>query len=81
MIVERQCDSEAVRVVLNGLIGQADLITADKNKTDGEGTFWMSFADFLMYFDMVDVTVLTQGMRQLQFNSNEDIGICGPCVS
>jgi len=59
---------------------KADLITADKNKTDGEGTFWMSFADFLMYFDMVDVTVLTQGMRQLQFNSNEDIGICGPCV-
>merc|ERR1712199_76089 len=39
----------------------------------------MTWGDFLQYFDMVDVTILTQGMGQLAYDAMEDMECCGGC--
>ena len=51
-----------------------------KKDAPDDGTFWMSWEDFVKYFDGLDVCFRTQGMRELQFEVAEECGACGPFV-
>lgn len=45
-----------------------------------DGSFWMSWEDFLKFFDNVDVCFIDRGMNELFLDSHEHLGTCGPAV-
>ena len=45
---------------------------------DDDGIFYMSWKDFLNYFDGVDVCCRSRDFDDIQLDLNEDWGICGP---
>jgi hypothetical protein len=45
--------------------------------------FHMSWDDFQLYFDTVDILKTSPGsssLNSLQLDTNEDLGACGACV-
>ena len=45
-----------------------------------DGIFWMCWADFLRFFDNVDVCIRETGMDDLRLDVMEDRGAAGPCL-
>uniref|UniRef100_A0A7S2DAF3 Calpain catalytic domain-containing protein n=1 Tax=Octactis speculum TaxID=3111310 RepID=A0A7S2DAF3_9STRA len=48
------------------------------NKDVDDGSFWMSWDDFVKYFDVIDVCVRSAGIYDLRLDSCESKGFCGP---
>ena len=53
--------------------------SALKFKKEEDGMFWMSWQDFQLYFDQVDICHRSIDVNELYLDVHEDQGFCGPC--
>merc|ERR1711990_774902 len=51
-----------------------------KQSDKDDGIFWMSWPDFMRYFDGIDVCEVERGISDLTLNAHEEHGMLGPVI-